>query len=97
MLNEYNLKKEAIERLQILVDQGLSERVLSLYRDEDKIFCSHMDRLQLNETTLLSEEPELQKIVNQKARDYDMTVYYAMFNSHPDPFFTMLTVLGGYT
>lgn len=87
-------KAEAIARLQILADQGLSDQVLSLFREEGKVFCSSMDRNRINETFLLSEDPELQKIADKIARDYDMTIYYAMLNRHPDPFFTMLTVLG---
>ena len=94
MYDEKAQKKEAAERLQILVDQGLSERVLSLYRDEGKICCTQIDTGGENETMLLSENPELQKIADEIAKDYEMTVYYAIYNSHPDPFFTMLTVLG---
>ena len=78
-MNE-KFKKEAIDRLEILLRQGMKEDIVYRYHKENKIFYSEQDETGHIVHRDLDDDPELKEIVRSLEQEYDIHVYYGTMN-----------------
>ena len=78
-MNE-KLKNEAIDRLKILLRQGMKEDIVYRYHRENKIFYSEQDETGHIVHRDLDDSQELKEIVRSLEQEYDIHVYYGTMN-----------------
>ena len=78
-MNE-KIKEESIDRLEILLRQGVKEEVVYRYRHENKVCYSVKDETGHIVHRDFDDDPELKKILQSIEQEYDVHVYYGMVN-----------------
>lgn len=78
-MNE-KFREEAIDRLEILLRQGMKEEIVYQYHRENKICYSVKDETEHMVHIDFDDVPALKKIVQSIEREYDVHVYYGTMN-----------------
>lgn len=74
------IREEAIDRLEILLRQGMKEEIVHRYHTENKVCYSEMGDTGHIIHQDFDDAPELKKIVQSIEQEYDVHVYYGTLN-----------------